>query len=151
MTPKNENLDPVGAITAGLALLMSPTLASIVGHYAVIIVASIVGGAWSLGRRSSVSRSSALLFLLLISSTAAMITTGIAVLISNWLPFANNGISWLVAPIGLIIGAIGHDWARVGPWLVNRVGKLIDVLIALRRGEMPNDPRNQPSDHSNHN
>lgn len=146
MTPR-ENLDPVGAITAGLALLMSPALASIVGHYAVIIVASIIGGAWSLGRRNSISRSSAILFLLLISSTAAMITTGLAVLINNWLPFASdNGISWLVAPIGLIIGAIGHDWARVGPWLVDRVGKLIDILIAIRRGDLSNDIRNQPTE-----
>lgn len=122
-------LDPVSAVTAVLALMLTPPLAEIAGHYAVIIIAAVVGGAWSLGRHQAQSRGGALLFLLLVSGTAMMLTMGIARLLAFWLPGSDSSVSWLVAPVALVIGGIGHEWPTAARWLLGRLGRLIDIRI----------------------
>lgn len=131
MTPGQPppQLDPVSAAVALLAVLFAPPLPEIIGHYAVIIVAAVIGGAWSLGRHQAQGRAAAAIFLLLVSGTAAMLTMGIARLIAQWLPGTDGGVTWLVAPVALLIGGIGHEWPAVGRWLLGRLGRRIDARI----------------------
>jgi putative flippase GtrA len=131
MSQSPPQLDPPSAVAALLVLWLqvSQPVADIAAHYVVLIVAALIGGAWSLGQRPAQSWPRAMLFLMLVSGTAAMLTTGLATLLARWLPGELGGIAWLVAPVALCIGAIGHRWPDVGRWLIGRVGRKIDVRI----------------------
>jgi hypothetical protein len=127
--PPQDNLDPVSAITALMVLVFSPELASVVGPYAVILLAATTGAAWSLGRRDPATRSNAFWFFVTINMTACLLTVGIASLAKQTLHI-EAGVNMLLAPVGLIVGGIGHDWPSVGKWLLNifrgRIEKTLD-------------------------
>lgn len=134
MNSGHHNTDLVNAAVTILTVILGPAMAGVVGPYAVILLASLVGGGWALGRREPASRTSGALFLLLIAGTAAMVTNGLALLVASLIGANLADVNWLLAPIALCVGAVGHDWPKVGRWLVGRAGRFIDVLIELRRG-----------------
>lgn len=108
------SFDPVAGFIALLATVVGPVLAHYLGAYAVIILAACIGGGWSLTRREPQGRGNAALFLMLVAGTAVMVTAGIAELANH---YVREGIgNWLLAPIALGIGAVGHDWPAVIKW-----------------------------------
>ena len=134
-----SSLNPVDATVALLLLVVSPEAARVVGPYAVIILAAVTGAAWSLGRREPTpgtsdhgSRGNALVFLMKIILTAVLITVGLASAAKEAFSLSTD-VNWLLAPIGMLVGGVGHDWPNVGKWIINRLGRLID-----RRIETPN-------------
>jgi hypothetical protein len=130
--PAPPQLDLPSAVAALLVIWVqvSQPAADIVAHYGVIVVSALIGGAWSLGNRPNpLVWWRAMLFLALVSGTAAVLTTGLATVVAHWLPGEQKGINWIVGPVAISIGAIGHRWPDVGRWLIGRVGRRIDARI----------------------
>lgn len=113
-------IDPVSVITGLLAASgVGATVAHGLASYAVIILAAAVGAFWALGRKEPDVKGSPSLFVLLMSGTAAFITAGVAELANHYLGWSS--INWLLAPIALAIGGIGHDWPAVLKWAAGPV------------------------------
>lgn len=130
MTP--HSFDPVTAAITVLATLVGPVLAHYLGAYAVIILAACVGGCWSLTRQEPQGRGRAALFLVLVSGTAVMVTAGLAELANH---YVKEGIgNWLLAPIALGVGAVGHEWPAVIRWAA---GPIVRRFIDHKANQEP--------------
>lgn len=119
-----NNLDPVNVAIAAASVLFGPALAAIIGPYAVILIASTVGAAWSLGRRDPSARLGAAWYFLRLNGTAVLVTVGLAELVGRWI--GSEDTSWLLAPIALFVGGVGDDWPRLGRWVVVRAGRVFE-------------------------
>lgn len=118
-------LDPISVSIALSGLIFGPALAGIIGPYAVILVAAMVGSAWALGRSEQQrTRTRAVLFFARLGATAALVTVGIASAFGNW--FGVERTDWMLAPIAMLVGGVGDDWPVVGKWLIQRLGRLIE-------------------------
>lgn len=123
MTPHTQ-LDPVNVAVALFSVVFGPSLASVVGPYAVIILSSTVGAAWALGRRDPAARTGAAWYMLRLNATAVIVTVSLANLVGRWLGLEDH--TWLLAPIALVVGGVGDDWPRVGKWLFVRAGRIFE-------------------------
>jgi peptidoglycan/LPS O-acetylase OafA/YrhL len=121
MTP--PPLDPVSVLAALITALAGPALAYYLGTYAVIILASSVGAGWSLSRREKEQKGHPTVFIILIGGTAIFVTTGIAEMARLYMGWSKS--DWLLAPIALMIGAVGHDWPQLLRWLAKPIMKRI--------------------------
>lgn len=119
-----NHLDPVNVAIALAGILFGPTLAAVVGPYAVIIIAATVGAAWSLGRREPAPRLGAAWYFVRLQATAILVTASLASAAARWLDLEDH--TWLLAPIALLVGGVGDDWPRLVRWLLARVQRLID-------------------------
>lgn len=119
-----SQLDPVSVAIALASVLFGPSLAGVIGPYAVIIISATVGAAWALGRRDPAAKLSAAWYFLRLNATAAIVTVGLAKLTGLWLGIDDH--SWLLAPIALVVGGVGDDWPRVGRWLLVRAGRIFE-------------------------
>lgn len=117
----NSNLDIVYVMVTILTALFGPQMASILGPFAVIVLSSIGGAAWSVGRRPTAMRtiSSDAFFFFRLSITAIMVTGGIAVFAERWTGAGTR--QWTLPVIALLIGAVGDDWPAVGRWFAGFV------------------------------
>ena len=107
----NAQLDPVSVAIALASVIFGPALAAVIGPYAVIIVSATVGAAWALGRRETDKKSNAVAYFALINGTAVLVTVGISNLVGRWLGHVDA--NWLLAPVAMVIGGVGHDWPAV--------------------------------------
>jgi len=119
-----NQIDPVSAAIALAGFIFGPSLAAIIGPYAVILLAATVGAAWSLGRRDQSLRTGAALYFLRLNATAVLVTVGIATLAAKWLGVTEQ--NWLLAPVAIVVGAVGDDWPRIGRWLIVRGGRFFE-------------------------
>lgn len=118
-------IDPITASTAFASVLFGPDLAHIIGPYAVILLASTTGAGWALGRHPPMAtRMNALAFFLRLNVMALLLTVPFAHGATRVFDLADA--SWLLAPIALMIGAIGNDWPKVGQWVFSRIGRLLE-------------------------
>lgn len=122
-----DKLDPVIAVTALVALLTGNELAQVVGPYAVILLGATTGAGWSLGRQEVMSRAASLLYFAKMNFTALLVTVPLAAMATE--VFKLQDQDWLLVPISLLVGGIGNDWPRVGRWIINRLGRLIERRI----------------------
>ena len=120
----NAQLDPVSVAIALASVIFGPALATVIGPYAVIIVSATVGAAWALGRREPGARLGAAWYFLRLNATAVLVTVSLANLAGQWAGQQNT--TWLLAPIALLVGGVGDDWPRIGRWLLERAGRLIE-------------------------
>ena len=120
----SNHLDPINVSIALASILFGPTLASIVGPYAVILMAATLGAAWALGRRPPDAKIGATLYFLRLNVTAVLVTVSLANLTSQWAGMEDG--SWLLAPIALFVGSVGDDWPKVSKWLMLRLARLIE-------------------------
>lgn len=107
----NQQLDPVSVAVVLASTLFGPSLAAIIGPYAVILLGATVGAAWALGRRDTAKKSNAVAYFALINGTAMLVTVSISNLVGNWL--GHDDANWLLAPVAMVIGGVGHDWPVV--------------------------------------
>jgi len=135
---QNSQLNPVEAMVALLLLVFSPEAAKIIGPYAVIILSATTGAAWSLGRRQPTERNGALFFICKIIFTACLITVALAVLLTGYFKL-NIDITWLLAPIGLLIGGVGEDWNDLIKWVWSKVKNNIPGLKSDVQGATGDD------------
>ena len=126
--PHNQ-LNPVEATVALLLLVFSPEAAKIVGPYAVIILSAALGASWALGRMAPLERNSgAFWFFAKIIGTACLVTVGLAELTKHYFSLPID-ITWLLAPIGLLIGGVGEDWPKLVTWAWEKVKGRIGAKI----------------------
>lgn len=124
----NQSIDPVSVAILVASVLVSQQLAEIIGPYAVIVMAASTGAAWSLGRQDSTTRLGAVAYMVKINLTALLLTVGAAEFVGwMWPSFA--GHKWILAPIALLVGAIGNEWPVVVRWLSSRVAALVDRRV----------------------
>jgi hypothetical protein len=117
--PPQHNMNPVDAIIALLALAMGPTAASVIGPHAAIIAASTAGACWSVGRRESTIKASALWFFFKCNMTAFTVAAGAAVIAESWA--GPDTRYWTAAPIAFAIGAVGDNWPKIWDKVFNVV------------------------------
>lgn len=118
-------LDPVSVATLLLASALGPQLATVVGPYAVIIIASITGAAWSLGRRPPGSRVGAAVYFARLCLTAVLLSVAIESAVQKAWPSVTDS-HYLLAPIALLVGGIGDDWPGVGRWFLGVVARIFE-------------------------
>ena len=135
MPISTSQLDPVNVAIALASIIFGPALASVIGPYAVIMMASTVGAAWSLGRREPGEKWGAAWYFVRLNTTAILITVSLANLAAQWI--GSQESEWMLAPIALAVGVIGDDWPRVGRWLIGRAGRLIDRRSGTGDGGAP--------------
>ena len=126
--PPQHNLNPIDAVIGALALIISPAAAAAIGPYTAIMLASTAGAAWSIGRRAPEKRAPALWYFFKLNTTAFVAAGGIAFGIERWVG-ADTRV-WTVAPIALIIGAVGDDWDKVLTKIFNVVLRAFGKKIA---------------------
>lgn len=114
-------------MVALLALLLGPAVAKIVGPYAIIIIGASTGAAWALSRRDPRSRLNAFWFFVRLNVTALLLSVPLAMLARHW--GAPVDPQWLIVPIAILIGGVGDDWPKVGRFVVERMGRLVDRKI----------------------
>lgn len=119
-----NQLEPTNVAIALASVLFGPALAALVGPYAVILIASTVGAAWALGRRDPSARLGAAGYFLRLNVTALLVTWGLATLAGRWLGFDET--NWMLAPIALLVGGVGDDWPRLGRWVFERAGRVLE-------------------------
>ncbi len=119
-----NQLDPVNVAIALASVIFGPALAGVIGPYAVILIASTVGAAWSLGRRDPSARLGAAWYFLRLNATAVVLTAGLANLAGRWV--AGDDTTWMLAPIALLVGGVGDDWPRFCRWIGLRVIRLFE-------------------------
>lgn len=110
-----HSLDPTAIMISVLSLVMVPSLAEIIGPYAVIVLASTTGAAWALGEKETTSRFQAVKFFVKINMVAILVTVIIAHFIGIYINIANK--QWLLSPIALSIGLLGNSWGKMGRWI----------------------------------
>lgn len=117
----NSNLDIVYVMVVVLTAVFGPRMAGVVGPYAVVVLASIGGAAWSVGRRPLANRTpwNDLLFFARLTITALIVTGGLSVYAERWT--GDGTRQWTLPIIALAIGAIGDDWTKVGTWFASFV------------------------------
>lgn len=123
MASPPPSIDPVSAIVAVLTAFLSPAVAHMMGTYSIIFIAAAFGAGWALMRRESGTLLGAISFVILITGTATLVTAGVTELLNSYLQLGS--INFLLAPVALIIGGIGHDWPRVLPWLATYTADFI--------------------------
>lgn len=128
--PVQADLDPVNLMITVLAAWLGPSLSQVLGPYAVILLASTAGAAWSLGRRDPTERRSAIWFFLRVNLTACVLTSGIATLLSK--AYTLSSLEWTFAPIAFGLGLVGDDWPAVRGWLGERITNIIDRRAAQK-------------------
>lgn len=116
----NNSLDLASFIAAVFTLFVTPQLAHFLGVYSAIFVGAVLGAGFALIRAPEMSRWKAAGYITLMAGAALITTVGIAEVINRWLKL--DTINPLLAPLALIIAAVGHDWARVarGAWASGR-------------------------------
>jgi len=127
--------DIVGLFVVLAALAFSNEVAAIVAPYMVIIIASVVGASFSLGRREKTTRVSAILFFVRIAGLAMIATGLLSTLAISYQPDLSERL--LLAPIALFIGWIGDDWQSVFATITR---KLMTLLPGVRGGDKGDAP-----------
>lgn len=130
--PPPPNLEPAAVLTLIASTLAGPTIAGVVGPYAVIIIASLVGASWALSEDKATTTWTAAWFLLRITATAALLTVGITAVLERYVFTTGAETRWLFAPVAFAIGWAGNDLPAAMRWF----GRLLKRLAEIRfRGD----------------
>lgn len=132
-TPPTPPLDPVTVSIALFAawLGLGPALAQVIGTYFVIILSAGAGAGWALMRREQKGTLAAVAFVTLLIVTSTLTTVAIALIINSFLKFGETAQNFLLPPVALLISGVGQDWAKVVPWLAD---KIFHFIITLKGG-----------------
>lgn len=112
--------DVVGLFVFIAACIFSPDVASVVGPYMAIIIASTIGASFALKRRERQSRGAALYYFGRVVGIAILATVGISYAIQwKW------GIAprLTIAPVAFGLGLIGEDWPQLKNWAFAFIGR----------------------------
>jgi hypothetical protein len=112
------NLDPVSIAGAIAGAFIGPQLAPYIGAYSVIVLAWIGGVIIGLYRRDPTSRMSAAGFVTVTFVVTLCLTATAATILSRHLPADSTT---LLAPVAIMIPAIGDSWIDIVKWGVNRL------------------------------
>jgi hypothetical protein len=122
--PPPVEIDPVSVAVALMGTAIGAELARYVGPYLVIAAAGFACSGFAVMRRESVSRLRSLGFMCWMTAISLLATVSLAELLVSLLPGVQ--VRWMLVPVAGGIAAIGHDWPRVGQWIVDRLARLIE-------------------------
>jgi len=131
----NDHPSLIILLVAALGYIFSPAMAAVLAPYLLMLFGALVGAAWGLKRRASSDRKGAFMFVLLMLGTALIFTMPFAVYLQKYT--GENTVQWLLAPIALLIGAVGESWPNVGVWLVGLLKRWL--LSWAKRNADPKD------------
>lgn len=135
MNPPPSAVDVVTLFAVIAALVFSNEVAIVVAPYILIIVASLVGASFALGRRETTSKLNAAFFFIRVAGMAVFLTAWLASYISTKQPDLHERL--LLAPIAIFIGWIGDDWPKIFTKVLKFALRMLD--LARGKGEAPND------------
>jgi hypothetical protein len=128
--PNNQTPDLLVLFTLLLGAVFSPALSAVLAPYLVIILGALLGAGWGLKRRTvPATHGGMFAFTALMLGTALVFTMPAAVWLQQYL--GPGTLQWLLAPVAVVIAAIGEDWPRVGAWAME-LGRRV---ISRRAGE----------------
>jgi hypothetical protein len=119
-----RHLDPAAALTLLLASVFGQQLSTVIGPYAVIILAATTGAGWGLGRCQPMTRAQGMWYFLKLNCTALLVTVPIASGVESMLGWENA--NWLLVPVGLLVGGVGNSWTKVGESFFRWLGRLLE-------------------------
>lgn len=124
--------EPTVTTTAGISLttIAVALLGPLAGPYAVIVFAALAGAMWPLSASTTPGRMAGA-WLLLRCTLMAVICTGVlASLLERWMHVpVNEGL----APVALVIGALGNGWRPV----FEAVGSAMSALAGRAGAQKP--------------
>ena len=133
----NNPLDMAALLAALFTAWLGPRLGPVIGIYSVIVIASIVGAGFALARREPSAKLAPGLFMLLMVLATLIATVPITLLLVPHLPEVTVQVA---APVvALLVGAVGHDWERVGGWVWEQ--RLRFLPAAVRRADDAGGPK----------
>lgn len=124
MPNHNQPPDLLVLFTALLALMFSPSFSAILAPYVVILAGALLGTGWGLKRRTPDAVGGMWSFTALMLGTALIFTMPAAVYLQRY--FGPGSLQWLLAPLAVVIAAIGDDWPRVGAWAMELGRRIIN-------------------------
>lgn len=107
----NQPVDLASFIAALFAVFVAPPLAHLMGIYTAIVIGSVFGAGLAVVRAKKMTRPQSARFALLMAGVAVITTVGVAELANHWVKL--ESINSMVAPLALLIAAVGQDWPRV--------------------------------------
>ena len=129
----NPNIEPVPAVVAIVTMVLSPSLAEIVGPYLVIILGAVTGTYFRISQRGPMGRMEALGFFVITAGVAMLLTVPLCEIVQRYIP-ARIEAEWLFGPMAFSIGLVGERWPLIGQWAGRKLSKLVDALIRSRAG-----------------
>lgn len=120
--------EPTASAGVSLTVIAIALLGPLAGPYALIVFAALAGALWPLSASATQTRSAGAWLLLRCTLTAIALTAFIAAGLEKfWAIPANEAL----APVALIIGAMGNGWQPV----FSAVGAAISALIGRAGGQ----------------
>lgn len=121
--PMTPNLDPIEVAKYAASLAMSPTLASIVGPYAVIFLASVLGAGAALANRDPLDRGPSFYFFSRAVLSALLATVPLATIVATY--FDGWQAQWLFIPGAVLISF----WADKSKQIFVFIGEQVKLLV----------------------
>jgi hypothetical protein len=128
----NPPIDPVTVAIAIAGTAFSPQLAQLIGPYAVIVLAAILGAGISAGLRDQSSRTSTLLHMVTWVGLSLLFTVPLSMLVMAYAVPEGVQLQWLLGPVATLIAGVGHRWPQLLVWLVIERGWM-DYLPGRKR------------------
>lgn len=117
---------PVDVVTVAIALLagaIGAPAAQLVGPYAVIVLAAVLGAAWSASRSAPRTRCGVVLSMARVVGLALLVAVPLAELLALHVGLERR---WLLGPVAAIVGGVGEDWPAVIRWAMNQARSVIE-------------------------
>lgn len=124
----NNKADPINLAVLGCAAIFGPDVAEKLGPHVVIFVAASAGAGWAMLTPGTVHKLRYILgYWVLMTSTALMLTSGIAAVISSFIGhyLVEVDVNILLAPVAFAIGAVGKRWHNAGKWIIAALNRFI--------------------------
>lgn len=129
------NLDFTAVMTVVAGVFAGPAMAAYIGPYSVIIIAALVGAAWSLNSERASSTWGALGYMFLITATAVVLTGTVIAVLERYGITTPEASHWLITPVAFGIGWVGRDWPKVLSFASRQVRqRVLDQLRKLGGG-----------------
>ncbi len=122
MAAHDRPLDLVSVATMLATAAIGGELAEAIGAYSVIIACGVTGAGYGLARWRTCTRLEGLAYVAGWTVIAAASAVPLAELAAWSWPSIDR--RWIIAPAAIVVSAVGHDWPRVIPWLLDRITAL---------------------------
>lgn len=117
---------PVDIVTGAITLatwLVGARAAELVGPYAVIVLAAVLGSAWGASRSAPRTRVAALFAMVRVVGLALLVSMPLAELLAVHVGLTQR---WMLGPVAALVGGIGEDWPAVIRWALDRARRIVE-------------------------
>lgn len=129
-----QPLDIVAVVIAVASLLFGPSMAAIVGPYAVIFLGAVVGAVYSASGRVQTAKIGTFAYCALMVVISVAVTVPVAELAAPYIRITESRS--LFFPVSAAIAGVGDKWPGVFAW----AWSLVRSIAERRAGTTPNEP-----------